>query len=93
MPLSPCARRNGETGATTGADLSTQRRGGSMKSISIAFALLMAAAAPALAANIVELWDDAEPPPKPDLQPVSVKAATTALLIVDMQENSCKALI
>ena len=62
-----------------------------MKSISIAFALLMAAAAPSLAANIVELWDDAEPPPKPDLQPVSVKAATTALLILDMQENSCNA--
>ena len=62
-----------------------------MRSISIAIAMLIAVAVPASAANIVELWDQAKPPPKPELQPAAVKAATTALLILDMQENSCNA--
>lgn len=56
-------------------------------------ALMLAAAAawvaPASAANIVELWDQAKAPAAPKLSPVTVKAKTTALLILDFVKRIC----
>ena len=53
----------------------------------IAFAF--AAAMPASAANVIELWDQVKAPPAPKLSPVTVKSSDTALLVLDIQGSGC----
>jgi len=65
--------------------------GSAMKMITAAAALATATSAPVWAGSIVEDWARAEAPKPVETQPVTVKAATTALLILDMQNNSCNA--
>lgn len=52
-------------------------------------AVLSLAAAPAPAANIVESWNDAKAPPAPTLAPVTVSAADTAYLLLDIEQATC----
>jgi len=52
-------------------------------------AFTFAAAMPASAANIVELWDQVKAPPVPKLSPVTVKTSDTALLVLDIQDSGC----
>lgn len=40
-------------------------------------------------ATIIDEWRSVDPPPAPDLKPVAVDPKTTALLILDIQKNSC----
>jgi len=54
-------------------------------------ALIMAFAASSAANDILNDWDTAKAPPKPELKPVTVEASTTALLILDMMKQNCGA--
>jgi len=54
----------------------------------VACALVLAAQS-ALAANIVEEWSQVKAPPAPILTGVTVKAADTALLLLDIEEATC----
>jgi len=51
-----------------------------------AFALVLNSA---MAANIVELWDQAKAPPAPTLTAPTVKANETAFLLLDIEEATC----
>ena len=44
-----------------------------------------------LAADILEDWSAVKPPPAPELKPVTLEGATTALLILDMMKMNCGA--
>ncbi len=61
-----------------------------MRALFSAIALALAAA-PVTAGTVVDQWSEVKPPAKPELQAVTVKAATTAYLVLDMQNNSCNA--
>lgn len=62
-----------------------------MNKVLIAFAsvVLTLATPTAFAADIAQEWDQAKAPPAPELKDVTVKAATTALLILDIEEFTC----
>lgn len=47
------------------------------------------AAGPALAADIIAEWDQAKAPKAPALKQVTASAKDTALLVMDLQTNSC----
>ena len=47
------------------------------------------AAGPALAADIIAEWDQAKAPKAPTLKQVNASAKDTALLVMDLQTNSC----
>lgn len=49
--------------------------------------LILAFAASASAADILEDWATAKAPPPPELKPVKLEASTTALLIMDLMKN------
>lgn len=57
--------------------------------VAAAGALIIAFAASAAAADILDDWDTVKPPPKPELKPVTLEPSTTALLILDMQKGNC----
>ncbi len=40
-------------------------------------------------ATVVETWADVVPPPAPSLEAVTVRPATSALLLLDMQRSNC----
>jgi nicotinamidase-related amidase len=54
-------------------------------------ALTLLCAASPLAADILDDWDTAKAPPKPELKPVTLDGSTTALLILDMMKTNCGA--
>ena len=54
----------------------------------VAFAILVAAKS-ALAASVVELWDQVVAPPAPKLAAPTVKANETALLLLDIEDLTC----
>ena len=54
-------------------------------------ALLIALAVSSSAADILDDWDTAKAPPKPELKPVTLEGSTTALLILDMMKMNCGA--
>lgn len=53
----------------------------------VAFAALLPIAS--FAQNIVELWDEVEIPPAPELHQVTIDAETTALLVMGLVNGSC----
>jgi nicotinamidase-related amidase len=55
----------------------------------LAATAIAASFGPASAADIVQEWDQAKAPPPPQLKEATVKAATTALLILDIEEFTC----
>lgn len=57
--------------------------------IPIAVLFLVAAAKSAMAANVVELWDQVKAPPAPVLSAPTVNASETALLLLDVEEATC----
>jgi nicotinamidase-related amidase len=60
--------------------------------IPMAIALTLCLTCPALAgSSIVDQWDQAVPPAVPTIEPVTVNAADTALLVLDMEERTCNA--
>jgi nicotinamidase-related amidase len=56
-----------------------------------AVALLIAFAASASAADVLDDWATVKLPPKPELKPVTLEGSTTALLILDMMKANCGA--
>jgi nicotinamidase-related amidase len=62
-------------------------RGGAV----VAGALMLALAASSLAADILDDWDTAKAPPKPEIKSVTLDGSTTALLILDMMKMNCGA--
>lgn len=38
---------------------------------------------------LLDIWDDVEAPPAPQLQPVGIDPKTSALLVLDLQNNNC----
>ena len=52
-------------------------------------ALILAFAGSSLAADILDDWDTAKAPPKPELKSVTLDGSTTALLILDMMKTNC----
>ena len=54
-------------------------------------ALIIAFAASSAANDILNDWDTAKAPPKPELKAVTVEDSTTALLILDMMKQNCGA--
>lgn len=54
-------------------------------------ALVIAFAVSSLAADILDDWDTAKAPPKPELKAVTLEGSTTALLILDMMKTNCGA--
>ena len=57
----------------------------------VAVAILIAFAASAMAADILDDWATAKAPPPPELKPVTVDGSTTALLVLDMMKANCGA--
>src|SRR5690348_4540390 len=57
--------------------------------IALATAAMTAAASAAFAADIVEEWGQAKAPDAPKLSDVTVKTATTAFLVLDIEEATC----
>ena len=51
-------------------------------------ALILACAASSAAGDILDDWDAAKAPPKPELKAVTLEPSTTALLILDMQKEN-----
>ncbi len=51
--------------------------------------VFVVASGSAAAANIVELWDQVQAPPVPKLAAPSVKAGSTALLLLDIEQLTC----
>ncbi len=51
--------------------------------------VLAAASGSAVGANIVELWDQVQAPPAPKLATPTVKAGSTALLLLDIEQLTC----
>jgi nicotinamidase-related amidase len=63
-------------------------------SLALGLAALLAAVArpgPVLAAGVLDDWDGISLPAKPQAVPVTVDRATTALLVLDMQPQTCNA--
>ena len=58
-----------------------------LRGAAAAGALMLALAAPALAADILDDWATAKAPAPPELKPVKLEASTTALLIMDLMKN------
>ena len=56
-----------------------------------AVVVTIAFAASCVAADILDDWGTANPPPKPELKAVTVDGSTTALLILDMMKQNCGA--
>ena len=56
--------------------------------LALAFVLVLAGAS-AAAANIVELWDQVQAPPAPKLATPTVRAGSTALLLLDIEQLTC----
>jgi nicotinamidase-related amidase len=54
-------------------------------------ALCGAAAAVAPAANVIDEWAAVKAPPPPELKPVTIDAASTALIVMDIGTQSCTA--
>jgi len=52
-------------------------------------ALTVVAAPPARAADIIAEWNTIKAPPPPELKPVTLDGKTTALLILDVMQESC----
>ncbi|MEA3196499.1 MAG: hypothetical protein QOF32_551 [Gammaproteobacteria bacterium] len=52
---------------------------------------LCGAAAAAPAANVIDEWATVKTPPPPELKPVSIDAASTALIVMDISTQSCTA--
>lgn len=59
-----------------------------LQSLAVGCAITLAAHC-APAATIVELWDQVKAPPAPTLAAVTVKAADTAFLLLDIEEATC----
>lgn len=38
---------------------------------------------------LLDIWDDVEAPPAPQLQPVGIDPKSSALLVLDLQNNNC----
>ncbi len=51
--------------------------------------VLVVAGGSAAAANIVELWDQVQAPPAPKLAAPTVRAGSTALLLLDIEQLTC----
>ncbi len=64
------------------ANIRTLLRGAAAVSL-----LIIAFAASASAADILDDWATAKAPPPPQLKPVNLEASTTALLIMDLMKN------
>ena len=52
-------------------------------------ALMLAFAMAAFAADILDDWDTAKAPPKPEIKAVTLDGSTTAVLILDMMKTNC----
>lgn len=39
--------------------------------------------------DIIDVWESIEPPPAPKLRPVAIDPKSTALLVLDLQNNNC----
>jgi len=57
----------------------------------VAGVFVLAFAASSLGADILDDWDTAKAPPKPELKAVTLEGSTTALLILDMMKTNCGA--
>lgn len=57
----------------------------------VAAALVLVLAVSSLAADILDDWDTAKAPPKPEIKAVTLEGSTTALLILDMMKTNCGA--
>jgi hypothetical protein len=57
----------------------------------VAGSILIAFAASAAAADILDDWSTVKPPPPPELKAVTLEGPTTALLILDMMKAGCGA--
>lgn len=55
----------------------------------IAALVLAVAAKSAMAASVIELWDQVKAPPVPALSAPTVKAGETALLLLDIEQATC----
>ena len=55
----------------------------------VAGAFMLAFAASSLAADILDDWNTAKAPPKPEIKAVTLDGSTTALLILDMMKMNC----
>ncbi|MBU1003649.1 MAG: cysteine hydrolase [Proteobacteria bacterium] len=62
-----------------------------MKKTLLILAVALLFALPASAQSIDALWGQVTPPPAPEIKAVSVHPATTALLILDIEELTCNA--
>ncbi|WP_461208933.1 cysteine hydrolase family protein [Desulfocurvus sp. DL9XJH121] len=62
-----------------------------MKRALCILAVLLGLAAPARAQSIDAMWGQVEPPAAPELQEIVADPATTALLILDIEELTCNA--
>lgn len=61
----------------------------STRTAAAAFAVVMASALPVIAGDIIQEWNAAKAPEAPALKQVSVSAKDTALIVMDLQTNSC----
>ena len=52
---------------------------------------MIAFAVTSASADILDDWAVVKPPPRPELKPVTLDGATTALLILDMMKDGCGA--
>ena len=57
--------------------------------LAVALALIGPLVSPARAQTIIESWKSVAVPPAPELLPVTLDAATTALLVLDMNADAC----
>ena len=57
----------------------------------LAGTLILVLTASSFAADILDDWDTAKAPPKPELKAVTLEGPTTALLILDMMKMNCGA--
>ncbi|RJX32106.1 MAG: isochorismatase family protein [Oxalobacter sp.] len=57
--------------------------------ISTVFFILMVSMKLAMAGSVIESWDQIKAPPAPTLSSPTVKAAETALLLLDIEEATC----
>src|SRR5579864_4332347 len=60
-----------------------------LRGAAVATAFILALAATSSATDIFDDWETVKPPPRPELKPVTLDGATTALLILDMVKVSC----
>jgi nicotinamidase-related amidase len=60
-----------------------------IRSLLAAFAVAACVVAPAMADDIVSTWGEVKMPPPPALKPVKIDPASTALLVLDFDKNTC----